>query len=550
MRHPQNPSSTGRVGKLVALFAVVVLHLLAVQGASYAAATYAVIGDYGADAHSADNAARELAVANMVKSWSPDFILTVGDNNYDNGEAATIDRNVGKYYQEFIGNYSGAHGSGAVTNRFFPTLGNHDWYSSATPLAIQPYLSYFDLPGTGYVNTSGNERYYDFVIGDMHFFALDSDSREPDGRELGSIQINWLQDQLSNSTSKWNFVVVHHAPYSSGSEHGGTAETQFPYQQWGVDAVFSGHDHHMERIVFDGFPNLEKVPYFISGAGGRTPRSVAPMNFSQFSNGTDSGALKVTVDGDVTTFEFYSVNGGGTLLDTFTVDKNAVDTGPQPIWKTFQQGVDEYAGTRDTFVQEDAPTADNGADAELNVDGDDPWTSGLAVQALLSFDDIFGDGPGQVPLDAQIAFATLVLQVDNDGDSMELHRMLGQWDETATWDSLVGGIAADDVQAVALADSVSGRAGEGFFPIDVTADLLAWQANPGSNFGWALLPTGGNGVDFFSSETTLAPRLVVALQVPEPSSLALLLVTACCGFWVFGRRRGQPNTGSDSKYSM
>lgn len=42
----------------------------------------------------------------------------------------------------------GNYGEGALTNRFFPCLGNHDW---STPGA-QPYLDYFELPC--------NERFY------------------------------------------------------------------------------------------------------------------------------------------------------------------------------------------------------------------------------------------------------------------------------------------------------------------------------------------------------------------------------------------------------
>jgi tartrate-resistant acid phosphatase type 5 len=38
---------------------------------------FAVIGDYGEDD------GNELAVANLVKSWNPDFIITVGDNKED-----------------------------------------------------------------------------------------------------------------------------------------------------------------------------------------------------------------------------------------------------------------------------------------------------------------------------------------------------------------------------------------------------------------------------------------------------------------------------------
>ncbi len=50
---------------------------------------FAVIGDYG------KAGSPELAVSNLVKSWNPDFIITLGDNNYEYGEAATIDTNIG-----------------------------------------------------------------------------------------------------------------------------------------------------------------------------------------------------------------------------------------------------------------------------------------------------------------------------------------------------------------------------------------------------------------------------------------------------------------------
>ncbi len=83
---------------------------------------FGVIGDYGIDS------APEAAVAGMVQSWLPDFVITTGDNNYPDGEAATIDINIGKHYQEFIGNYQGTYGPGSVENRFWPSLGNHDWH--------------------------------------------------------------------------------------------------------------------------------------------------------------------------------------------------------------------------------------------------------------------------------------------------------------------------------------------------------------------------------------------------------------------------------------
>src|SRR5262245_40353147 len=98
----------------------------------------------------------------MVKAWNPDFILTVGDNNYPSGESTTIDANIGKYYSDYIGGYIGTYGSGSPVNRFWPSLGNHDRYSMP-PLA--PYLTYFHV-------LPGNMRNYDLQIGRVGLFAV------------------------------------------------------------------------------------------------------------------------------------------------------------------------------------------------------------------------------------------------------------------------------------------------------------------------------------------------------------------------------------------
>ena len=62
---------------------------------------FAVIGDYGLDS------VPEADVARLVQGWEPDLVLTTGDNNYDYGEASTIDRNIGQYYCDFIYPYYG-----------------------------------------------------------------------------------------------------------------------------------------------------------------------------------------------------------------------------------------------------------------------------------------------------------------------------------------------------------------------------------------------------------------------------------------------------------
>ncbi|KAF0106891.1 MAG: phoA [Anaerolineaceae bacterium] len=196
---------------------------------------FAVIGDYGW------GGAAEADVAALVHGWQPDIVITVGDNNYPSGSASTIDDHIGQYYHDYIFPYSGAYGPGADVNRFFPSPGNHDWVADGA----QPYLDYFTLPG--------NERYYDFVWGPVHFFAIDSDDREPDGVGRSSVQAAWLEAGLAASTSVWNVVYFHHPPYSSGY-HGSTDWMRWPFAAWGADAVLSGHDHTYERLLVDGKP--------------------------------------------------------------------------------------------------------------------------------------------------------------------------------------------------------------------------------------------------------------------------------------------------------
>lgn len=149
-------------------------------------------------------------VAALVHRWNPDFILTVGDNNYPIGAAAAMDAHVGQYYQDFIFPYAGRYGTAYNENRFFPTLGNHDWMTSRA----QPYFDYFTLPG--------NEHSMIFDRTRASLSGLDSDSRETDGITAKSKQGRWLQQALANTTAPWKLVYFHHAPFSSAT-HGSKA---------------------------------------------------------------------------------------------------------------------------------------------------------------------------------------------------------------------------------------------------------------------------------------------------------------------------------------
>lgn len=255
----------------------------------------AVIGDFG----SGDTNAQK--VADLVINWQPDFILTVGDNNYPSGSPETIDQNIGQFYHQYIHPYRGQYGAGAEQMRFFPTLGNHDWDTEKA----KAYFDYFDLPG--------NERYYDVILGPIHVFALDSDSREPDGVGRKSTQAEWLKEKLGQSSSPWKIVVSHHPPYSSGPREP-VAWIRWPFAEWGATALLTGHDHFYERLIVDGFPIL------INGLGGGAIYSFGETHpGSQVRYNETYGALFITAVENLLTFEFYEVS--GTLIDKYQLQR-------------------------------------------------------------------------------------------------------------------------------------------------------------------------------------------------------------------------------------
>ena len=146
-------------------------------------------------------------------------------------------------------------GPGVKENRFFPVLGNHDW--DAPGEGCKPYLDYFTLPG--------NERYYEFVWGPVHFFMLDNDGHEPDRARPGGRQHEWFIKGVEATPSPIQVAVAHHPPYSSG-EHGPIKGADWDFEKHGVDLMLAGHDHNYERIQQDG------ITYVVNGAGGGDAR--------------------------------------------------------------------------------------------------------------------------------------------------------------------------------------------------------------------------------------------------------------------------------------
>ncbi|HKI77460.1 MAG TPA: T9SS type A sorting domain-containing protein, partial [Ignavibacteriaceae bacterium] len=269
-------------------------------------------------------------------------------NNYPDGEASTIDRNVGYDYHQFIKPYTGSYGSGSQDiNRFWPVTGNHDWHASN----LQPYRDYFTLPN--------NEYYYNKIIGDIEFFMIDSDTDSPDGYTYNSTQGNWIKDKILSSTAKWKIAVFHHAAYSSDNNHGNTSYMQWPFEDWGIHAVISGHAHTYERIIRDDNNDNEDLVYFVNGLGGASRYSFGtPVNGSVLRYNSDWGAMKATETQDGLLFQFYTRTGD--LVDSYLVSNSVVGVEETDLisdYKLFQNYPNPFNPS--TTIQYEITKSDN-----------------------------------------------------------------------------------------------------------------------------------------------------------------------------------------------
>ncbi len=254
---------------------------------------FAVIGDYGSAGEP------EKLVSDMVKSWNPDFIVTLGDNNYVEGKLKTLKENISQYYKDYIYNYDApsefrckGKAFDEETNRFFPTPGNHDANNKDK---LIPYFNFFTLPG--------NENYYKFCWGPVCFFSLNSVTGNMEEQKI------WLEQQLAESVSPFNIVYFHHPPFSSGP-HGNNVKMQWSFYNLGINAVFSGHDHIYNRIEKKGEGGMV---YIVNGLGGRTSNecnisALSSETFDSFCYDVDYGAIKATATEERLVVEFFSIS--------------------------------------------------------------------------------------------------------------------------------------------------------------------------------------------------------------------------------------------------
>lgn len=229
-------------------------------------------------------------LAAKVQSDNPELLIAAGDLSYGGS---------GDYAADFGTNYGWAVDAGIV----LAIPGNHDWDASN----LAPYHEYFPV--------TGGRNYYEYVIGSVHFFVIDSDPREPDGRTSSSKQAEWLRLKALLSPARWKVVVMHHPPFSSGTNYGSQAVLQWAFADWGIDVVLCAHEHDYERIV-----PADGVTYIVNGLGGVSAYNFStPITGSHVRYNAKAGRLIGQANCDQMILTFKNID--DVVIDTVTLTK-------------------------------------------------------------------------------------------------------------------------------------------------------------------------------------------------------------------------------------
>ncbi|OPG02689.1 discoidin domain-containing protein [Microbispora sp. GKU 823] len=230
-----------------------------------------------------------------VLAINPAAVLTLGDNQYDNGT-----------YEEFTRYYATTWGRFKAKTK--PAPGNHE-YGLGDGAA--GYFQYF-----GTAAAPAGKSWYSFDLGDWHLVSLNSEV----SRSAGGEQVTWLQNDLARTTKPCVLAYWHRPLFSSGSEHGDFPNVK-PFWDvlYGVraDLVLSGHDHDYERFAKetpDAVASSSGIREFVVGTGGATPKPFGTVRANSQKRLQANGVLKLTLAANAYSWQF--VRDDGAVLDS------------------------------------------------------------------------------------------------------------------------------------------------------------------------------------------------------------------------------------------
>jgi 3',5'-cyclic AMP phosphodiesterase CpdA len=239
----------------------------------------------------------QYEVGAQMNGWRGKFpfdtVIMLGDNLY--GSQRPQD-----FVDKFENPYKPLLDAGV---KFYAALGNHD---NQTNRFYKPW------------NMNG-ERYYSYSKKNVKFFVLDSDYMDPK-------QLQWIDGELKNARDDWKIVYFHHPLYSSGGRHGSEVDLRVTLEplfiKYGVNVVYSGHDHIYERTK-----PQKGIYYFVVGSSGQL-RSGDLKKSAITIAGYDQDQVFLLNEVDKDELFFQAITRTGKTIDSGVITRQAK---PKPI---------------------------------------------------------------------------------------------------------------------------------------------------------------------------------------------------------------------------
>jgi tartrate-resistant acid phosphatase type 5 len=252
-----------------------------------------IFGDWGRNGEKDQaDVAEQMAVA--AERIHPRFIISVGDNFYENGVASVDD-------PQWQSSFEKVYRAPSLQVPWPVILGNHDYHGNCeAQIAYGKTHPRWQMPARYFIQS-----YPVDAATTVDFFYLDTTpliksyhsnamTRHEVITQDTEKQLAWLKSALAASQAQWKIVAGHH-PIYSGGEHGDTPElieAILPLLiQHKVQAYFNGHDHDLQHL------QAGQVNFFCSGAGSKIRPAAKATEHTKFAKSC-SGFTTVNLLGD------------------------------------------------------------------------------------------------------------------------------------------------------------------------------------------------------------------------------------------------------------
>jgi acid phosphatase type 7 len=253
------------------------------------------------DIASCDDLKGAEATANLIDNI-PGTVFAAGDLAYSDGS----DKQFAKCYGPTWGRFK---------DRTRPAPGNHEYHSDGA----SGYVHYF-----GAAAGDPEKGYYSYDLAAWHVVVLNSECDAVGGCGAGSLQEQWLRQDLKAHPAKCTLAYWHKPLFSSGASHGNDPEIKPLWDALyaaDVEVVINGHDHDYERFAPQdpaGKPDSKRgIREFVVGTGGKNSHRTfsSPKANSEVRQADTFGVLKLTLRSTSYDWEFVP-EAGRTFTDS------------------------------------------------------------------------------------------------------------------------------------------------------------------------------------------------------------------------------------------